>query len=778
LKPSILKINGLNTIRKLMSLILVIILLADHHIMFNAFSQEVDEEVITKIEIKGLRSLTKDYAMGKIRSREGSYFYPSIVKEDIKSLYATGHFSMINFETEKTPKGIILKISLVEKPVLTAIEFVGSQKIKEKDLKKKISSTVGSPADESKIKQDVNTIKNEYILKGFANVIVNYNLNIVPERNEATLKIIVDEGIQSKISKISFEGNKAFKDGELLKLMKTKKESLWPLNVLLKTGILDEEVFSEDLDRVENYYHFKGYLDAKITDVQRIPKDKKFQVVIKIEEGPTYNVGTVDIQGNSIFPAKPLRNLLESTPDTLYSPEKMEKDTKALENFYFDRGYIEANIENQVTFDSATGKMNIVFYITESSIFYVNKINLRGNYKTKDKVIRRELLVYPGEIFNGTKIKTGQKRLENTAFFEKVKYSVEDAARPGYKDLVYEVEEKKTGALSFGAGFSSIDSFVGFVEISQSNFDLFNFKNFQGAGQKFRVRFEGGDKRQDFLVSFVEPYLFDKKLSFGFDGFYSKSQYYSNDYDEDRMGVSFSLGKELGEFNRGFVSLTLEQIDIIVDDEASPELLAEDGTYNMASVAFKFDRDTRDRILFPTKGAKTVAVLKIAGGTESYTKFDAKRSFYFAPFAKYPEHTIQIVNGGGIVGAISGGRVPIFDRQFLGGPNTVRGFDYRELGPKDINDEPLGGKLGLWNSVEYQFPIIQRLYGAFFIDEGDVYEKAGDLDGDVNVGIGLGARLHLPIGPIKLDYGFPIVKDEFTEDDAKPRFHFSMGTSF
>jgi len=775
---TILNSYKLNMIRKLLAITLALVFTLDHHMLFCAFSQEIDEEVIVKIEIKGLRSLTKDYVMGKIRSRESSYFYASIVKEDIKSLYATGHFSMINFETEKTPKGIILKISLVEKPLLTAIEFVGNQKIKEKDLKKKISSSVGSPADEAKIKQDMNTIRDEYILKGFANIIVNYNLNVMPDKNDATLKIIIDEGVRSKISKISFEGNNAFKDAELLKLMKTKKESIWPLNVLLKTGILDEEVFSEDLDRVENYYHYKGYLDAKILDVQRVPKKDKIHVIIKIQEGPTYNVGNVDIQGNSVFPAKPLRSRLISLTDTLYSPEKMETDSKAIADFYYDRGYIEANVENQVTFNSSTNKMDIVFYITESSIFYVNKINLRGNYKTKDKVIRRELLVYPGEIFNGSKIKTGQNRLENTGYFEKVKYNVEDSERPGYKNLVYEVEEKKTGALSFGAGFSSIDSFVGFVEISQSNFDLFNFKNFQGDGQKFRIRFEGGDKRQDFLLSFVEPYLFDKKLSFGFDAFVDRNQYFSDDYDENRAGTSFSLGKELGEFNRGFVSLTLEQIEINTDDEASPELLEEDGTYNMVSVAFKFDRDTRDRILFPTRGAKTVAIMKVAGGTESYAKFSFKRSFYISPFPKFPDHTIQLTSGLGVVDEISGGRVPIFDREFLGGPNTVRGFEYREIGPKDINDEPLGGKMSTWNSIEYQFPIIPRLYGAFFVDEGDVYEKVGDMDTDVNVGIGLGARLHLPIGPIKLDYGFPVMKDEYTEDDAKPRFHFSMGTSF
>ncbi len=764
------------TFRKLVALMLT------YAMLFTCITtvKAQDHELIKKINITGLRALTKEFVLNKIRSREGRYFYPSVVKADIKDLYATGYFSMINFETEQTSSGIILNISLEEKPILSELTFVGLEKLKDRHLKKVMKSKVGEPADEGRIKQDILAIKDLYIKKGFPQVEIDYQLTIDSEKHEATLKMIVDEGTRLKVKKIAFEGVTAFDDNQLKKLMKTKKESIWPLNVIFKTGIMDEEVFSEDIDRLENFYHYKGFLDAKIIDVKRVVfyEKKKIELTIVIEEGPTYPVGTVTVDGNTVFPTRSIEMLLISQPGSLYSPEKLATDQQKVRDFYSNHGYIQMNIDTKVTFNPDKSAMDLDMTLSEGSMYYINKINVQGNFKTKDKVIRREILAYPGEVFNGDKLKTSQQRLQNTGFFENVGIKLEDCDFPDRKNVVFDLKEKKTGALSFGAGFSSIDSFVGFAEISQSNFDLFNFKNFQGAGQKFRIRFEAGDKRQNFMLSFVEPYLFDRKLSFGFDAFLDRNDYLSGDYDEDHIGVSFTLGKAFGSFNRGDVILTLEQVDVNVDDDASQELLDEDGSYNQVSVGFKITRDTRNRIIFPSKGAKTVALLKLSGGTESYTRFDFQHARYLAPFSRFPDHIIILRGGVGVAGGMSGGDVPLFDRMFLGGSNTVRGFEYRAIGPQDINDEPLGGKLSVWHSVEYMFPIISRVYGACFIDTGNVYEKIGDFgDRDMNVGIGLGVRLNLPIGPMKFDYGFPIVTDEFT-DDEDPQFHFSMGTSF
>lgn len=738
------------------------------------------DDVIYEIQINGLKSLTRDFVLSKIRSKESGYFYPSQLKEDLKRLYNTGLFAQVDFESKKTIRGVVLVIDLVEKPILIEISYDGNKKIRKSDLEKLIQSKAGSPADEAKITRDIRAMIEKYIEKGYPNADIDYKLDINPNRNEAALTFIIDEGKQIQIKDVSFNGNTAFTDKELSKLMKTKKATIWPLNSFFGTGIYNEETFAEDVDRVEDFYHYKGYLDAKIVDIKKdiSPKKDKMRIVISVEEGPTYKAGDIEISGNSIFPTRSLRQQLKMETDTHYSPERLGNDVRALQDFYFDRGYIETRIASKVTFDPERQAMNIQYRISESSIFYVNKIDIQGNYKTKDKVIRRELIIYPGEVFNGSKIKTSRARLENTGFFEKVETVMVDAEEENRKNVVIELKEKKTGAISFGAGFSSIDSFIGFTEFSQSNFDLFNFKNFQGAGQKLRVRFEAGNKRQNFLVSFTDPYFLDKKLLFGFDTFVDKSDYLSSDYDEDRVGVRFRLGKAFSHFIRGEVSLSIEQIDVNVDEDASAELLREEETYDQVSVAFQASRDTRNRIMFPSRGARTVAILKLSGGTEQYTRLDLRSNYYMTPFSKFPEHVIQFRQGLGVVGGMSGGRVPLFDRMFLGGATTVRGFEYREIGPQDINDEPVGGKLATWGSIEYNYPIIERVVGALFIDGGNVYNEIDDLGTDYNVGIGFGFRLNLPIGPMRVDIGFPVVTDDYTDDDAKPRVHFGMGTSF
>ncbi|MCB1194817.1 outer membrane protein assembly factor BamA [bacterium] len=742
-------------------------------------SSEEEGELISSVTIKGLKTLTTEFVLAKINSRKGAYFYATVMKEDIKRLYATGHFAMINFETAKSVAGIDIFITVEEKPILTKIEFLGNAKIKTHQLVKEVKSKVGSRSDEGRINLDTQAIRELYIKKGFPLVEIDYSLSIDAQKNEATLTFTIDEGSQLRVNKISFEGVTAFPQKTLLKLMKTKKTGLWPFYKLFKTGILDEEVFGDDLERLEGYYNFKGYLDARIVEVKRIPHPKKnrIELIIVIEEGPTYNVGTYEISGNAVFPTRSLQELVTSTPGSLYSPEKREKDIQSMRDFYYDRGYIEAQIIAKVAFDPQTNAMNIHYKIEESGIFYVDKVSIQGNFKTKDKVIRRELLVIPGEVFNGSKIRTSQTRLQNTGFFEEVKALIEASEEQDKKTLVFDVKEKKTGSLSFGAGFSSIDSFIGFAEVGQSNFDIFNFENFQGAGQKLRFRFEGGDKRTNFLISFVEPYFLDKKVVFGFDAFLEESRYLSDDYDEDKGGVSFRLGKAIDAVSRGEVIVTIERVGVNVEDDASPELLMEDGDYNQVSVALKYDYDTRDRIVLPRRGRKTVAILKASGGTEGYARFDARNTNFFTPFSEYPEHIIQVIMAMGVADGLTGGGVPIFDRFFLGGPNNVRGFEFREIGPQDINDESLGGELSLWSSIEYLYPIIERVHGAVFIDWGNVYASASDLSDGAVVGAGLGMRLMLPIGPIKLDYGFPIVTDDNT-DDAKPRFHFSLGTSF
>jgi outer membrane protein insertion porin family len=375
-------------------------------------------------------------------------------------------------------------------------------------------------------------------------------------------------------------------------------------------------------------------------------------------------------------------------------------------------------------------------------------------------------------------------RLENMNFFEKVETTEEPTDVPNRKDLVIGIEEKSTGNLSVGAGFSSIDSLVGFVELSQGNFDLFKPPTFSGGGQKFRLRAQLGTRRQDYVLSFVEPWFFGKKLSFGVDLFHRELDFVSDIYSERRTGATLSLSKALGsDFLIGTVSYTLEEVGIIDVDrtQASPTIIAEEGIRSSSKAGLSIAYDTRNSNFLPTAGQRTELSTKYAGGilggqTDVYG-FELSSAHYFKGFAE--GHVIEVVGSVGVVDSHDNSRVPLFERYFLGGANTLRGYQFRQVGPRDALNEPTGGNTFWMGSVEYSIPIISRLRLATFYDIGMVYQDAfsfsegGNNTGFYNDNVGVGFRLNLPIGPLRLDYGIPITSDP--ANGGSGRFQFGAG---
>jgi outer membrane protein insertion porin family len=445
----------------------------------------------------------------------------------------------------------------------------------------------------------------------------------------------------------------------------------------------------------------------------------------------------------------------------------------------------------------------MTYSIHEGELTYIEKIEIRGNTKTKDKVIRRELAVNPGEIYDTVRVDRSVDRLKNLGYFSKVEATPEPTDVPNRKDLVLNLEEQRTGSVTFGAGFSSIDSLLGFVEITQGNFDLFNWPSFTGGGEKLRLRLQVGFKRQDEVLSFVEPWFLDQKLSLGFDAFHHNSNYLSTEYSEQRTGIDLWLEKALNEFIRGRIEYGIQDIDLTVDHLASQELQSQNGSHTRSSVTGTLVYDTRDSVFLTTRGNRTEVSAEVAGGpmggNVSDYKLNAKTSFYF-PF--FDKQVLQLVGAAGVVDAfgssrsggsnvietvVSGGvtstvaraidPVPIFDRYFLGGANTLRGFAFRKVSPKDGNNEPIGGNTFVNATAEYSYPIVERVRGAFFFDIGNVYQNAYDFTfSDLKSDAGIGVRLNLPIGPLRLDYAYPIMSDKFTGRTGK--IQFSVGYQF
>ncbi len=717
---------------------------------------------VKEIVVLGNRSVDDAVILSKIKTKVAEPFVQKTANEDLKRLYDLGYFVNISIDIEDFADGVKVAFVVKEKAFLKDVVMEGNTVFKRDKILEAMSTKINKILDEAKIKQDMEAVRKMYEDKGYYSVQLTYKTSIDENTGRAILFVKIVEGKKMFIREIAFDGVKAFKEKQIRKLLKTKNK--W----LFNAGYLKEDQFKEDLERIHAFYVSKGYIDMKIKDVKRAfnAESAELKITIVVEEGKQYIIDKLMFSGNKIFPTDDIKKGLKMRTGMTFIPEDYRNDVRAVEDYYFARGYIEAKVRVETATNYEAGKIDVTFSIEEGDIYSIEKIDIRGNVVTKDKVIRREILVKPGDRFDGVKIRRSQQRLENLNYFKSVEVDYEPVPRKGRKNLVYTVEEKKTGELSFGAGFSSIDSLVGFAEISQTNFDFMKFPTFTGAGQKARLRIEGGDQRQEGILSFTEPYLFDKRLAGGFDVFAANRTYYSSYYNEQRYGFDLRLGKALTDYLRGDVIYTLENITLDVDDDASAELLREDGSRSVSKVTFKLDHDTRDSFFYPTKGHRLVLINDIAGlgGNTYFVKGTGRATQYF-PVPWFEKHVVRLTGEvGGVQEYGSSEFVPIFDRYFLGGGNSIRGFKYRKVGPKDSNGEPIGGNVEFFSSAEYTFPIVSMLAGAFFYDTGNVYRQFGDVDFGSQCGsIGAGVRLNMPVGPIQLDYGYPIYVDNETK---------------
>jgi outer membrane protein insertion porin family len=446
--------------------------------------------------------------------------------------------------------------------------------------------------------------------------------------------------------------------------------------------------------------------------------------------------------------------------------------------------------------------VNLSYKVDEGIQSFVEHINISGNSRTKDKVLRREIILSPGDVFDTVRVDISKKRLEGLQYFERVDTYASDTAVPGRKDLNVVVQEKRTGNLNFGLGFSTTDGLLGFAELAQGNFDIMNWKTFTGAGQKFRARVQLGTETKDASVELSEPYFLDQRLAVGGRVFFDEYDYFSDVYDQRDYGFDIFLRKPITNFLSMKLDYTIQEIDIYNIDQSLittqlNDLINQEGVDNLESrVTFGLTYDTRDSAFLTRKGTRIDFSTYVSGGplggSVQVYGFDLDAAQYF----HLPYDTILLFNGeiGSVNnwsdGSKTGGIVPIFDRLYLGGASTLRGFKFRDVGPKDDQGNAVGGNtLTRW-TIEYTIPIIERVRFAVFYDGGFVNagswsfspEKVpvqgtpGKFSGGLNQDIGIGVRLDLPIGPLRLDYGFPIEEDSFSSKSGQ--FQFSVGYQF
>ncbi|MGF1531004.1 MAG: outer membrane protein assembly factor BamA [Puniceicoccaceae bacterium] len=744
--------------------------------------------VIEAVEIRydGYRNVSEPYIRGNIQVSEGQFYDQAVVDQSIRSLYRTGLFDLISVSLEELGEDQLKVIFNVRpKYRIASISFEGNDSYRSARLRSEISTVEGNFIDEFNIKADADAISRFYATKGFSNARVDYDLTLNEATGRGEVVFRISEGENIRVSDIRFQGNDSIKSSKLRKALQIKKWSVWLSWITGKGKFTDQDLF-EDIQSLLTLYRNEGFLDVEIPESGieiTYPRPNRVALTINIREGRRYQTGTVGVSGNQLFSSEELVSELKLLPGSTFSPAKVEADRGAIRNFYGSRGYLETLVRADRTPNLTTGAIDVKYEIRESEKYFLEAINIQGNTKSKSIVILRELALQPGDVFDLVRMENSRIRLENTGYFESVIVTPESTQIPNRKDLRVIVQEGRTGNLTFGAGFSSLERAVFFAEISQSNFDLFNWRSyFQGDGQKFRLRFQLGSRSSEIVLSFEEPWLFEKRLAFGFEIFRTASEFNSRLYDETRTGFEVYLRRRLIELIEGRLSYRLEQVEIEnVSRFASSAIRDEEGSKLVSKVGITLVRDTRDRFILTRRGNRISADSFVAGGylggDVDYWRGQLRYSHFFPTFDALDQTFSVFLRGGALVPYGDSETVPFFDRWFLGGPSTLRGFSFRDVGPKDDLGEPIGGNSYAYFSAEYRFLLAQPLAIVFFYDWGFVNADDWDFSPDnYNDNYGVGLRIFVLGAPMRLDFGFPITTDDQTDDDMQ--FNFSFGTRF
>ena len=752
-------------------------------------------------EFDGFRSTSDQYVMANVQLRPGMNYNPALLDQSIRALYSTGYFELVEARVDKAQNQTIdVVFELVSKYTLERIRFLGNDKYTDSRLASKAEIETGSSLDEYLVSVGADNIAAYYVEKGFPDVEVDYRIQRDEQTGYAVVTYDVDEGGKVRIDEIFFEGNEAFTDKKLLKQLETSEHG-W-LSWLTGSGKFDEKKFKEDLTILRKFYRDSGFLDCEINEdkvsIDFVESDE-IVITIPLVEGQLYYLGEFFVENATIYTTDELLGELRLEKGDPFSPQDVDDAAIAIRDYYTSSGYLDSRVRAERVPNMETRQIDVVFRVRESEKFYVESINVEGNTKSKSRVIIRELALSPGDVFDLRRMDVSERRLKNINFFEDVRLNPEPTNIPGRKDLGITVREGRTGSFTFGAGFGSVESAVIYLEVSQGNFDLFNWRSgFQGDGQKFRFRASVGTTSNQVLIAFEEPWLFEQRLAFGVEIYRTESDFNSADYNELRTGFELYLRRRLFELVEARLSYRLELVEIfdvdfnppgtgtnpdgsIANDGVADVFQAAEGEDLVSKVGLTFLRDTRETLIFTRKGNRSSLEFEYAGigGDINYYKMEGRTAQFIPTFDAYEQSLSIVARAGSVSPFGQSDSVPFYDRFYLGGPETLRGFDYREVGPRDDDDldESVGGNSYALVSFEYGFRIAEPLGLVVFYDWGFVNENDFDFSmSEYADNWGVGARIMLMGSPLKLDLGIPITSPAGAAGGTQ--FNFSFGTRF
>ncbi len=745
-----------------------------------AIAQTQAAQTVSSVEFTGLERTSVNFVRDIAGVKTGDPFVVSSLDEAVVRLLGTGRFLSATYEHAEGPEGVGVVFRLRERATVTALRFEGNQEHSDSNLAKQVGLKVGDTLDLFLARDGRETVLSLYREAGYMNVSVTLDEQRATQTGEVVYTI--EEGPRVRIRNIAFEGNQAFGERELKKHLETKT-AFW----IIRSGAFDEDRVSADILRLQTFHRDQGFLDARVRFRRELARNQQdLTVVFTIEEGTRYRIEDIQLRGHIAFTIEELLDLIQSRVGEIVKRPQVDQDVQAIRVRYGELGYIYADVRVIRVFSDQPGLVRIAFEIKEGQQYRVGRIAVRGNTRTKDKVVRRALNLYPpDDLFNLTEAKEAERRLVQTRIFSSARV-MPVGDQPGVRDVVIDVKEtEKAGDFLFGFGVTSNSGLVGSIVLDLRNFDLFDwprsfselirFRSFFGAGQHLRVELVPGTTVNRFRIDFTEPYFMDKLLRFDLSAYFFERA--RDDYNERRTGTTTSFGRrfERGRLRGWAGELSFRIEDVKIDDVdlfASSEIRDDEGSNFLSAVKATLVRDRTDNRFVPTTGDRLKIGYEQVVGEHLFGKLTAGYTWYRTLNTDLlgRKKILRLRGEGGVVL----GRAPVFERFFAGGTGSIRGFRFRGVGERDgISQSNIGGDFLILLGAEYGYPLFgQNVRGHVFLDTG----TAGT--GAYRASIGTGIRLVLKmLGPVPLEFNLAIPVLTGPEDDEQV-FSFLMGSLF
>ena len=747
-----------------------------------AIAQDFTGRTISAVNISGLERVSEQAVRSRLEVQPGQEYNARAVARDIRRLSELGYFSTINAEAVEDAAGVVLTYVVEEKRFIESIRIAGNDKIRDRQILAQLRVREGDAFLPEAYDQERKAIVDFYEGKGYANTSVDIVVEkIGPSRVRLTYNI--NEGRKARIRSVEIVGNDVLGDRRIKKIMKTRR-AWWFLG-----GKFSEPKLETDLQSIVDAYGDKGRLEAEVlrTDVLYTDSGRGMNIVIYLEEGPEYRVNALEVARNVVYDDDEVLDEVQVMAGDVHNRSQVQQDAQNVQRTYQDSGYVNAAVTPQVTLDRENKTTHVIHNIEEGDLKYVQEIKVTGNEVTKDEIIRREMMLNPGQRFDGTAVQGSQRNLENTGYFDEVRFGIEDI--PGsdlYSNLLLDVDEGSTGMFNAGVGYSTEDGMGAFGELTLNNFDWRNWPKFSGGGQQLNLRLHVGERRNQYSLSYTQPQFMGYPISAGFDVFDERYQVRGGaNYDEHQQGGQIRFGKMLSPYVQARASLRYVNVDNTdLPRWLHPEIRRMRGDSTTVSTRWQIERNTIDRYRDPSSGGRHLLTMEVAGlgGDHEFLKFEHD-STWFIPLTDDKDWVLSLRTREGYVTEYGGSDyVPLQDRFYAGGSTTVRGYRTRDIGPKVrqfwiLGDWfAVGGNYRWVTNIELRHRLTETLRLYTFVDSGGVWEDSIEL-GDMRYSAGLGLGIDVPrLGPVRFDYAYPINPD--STQSSSGRFHFMTGFRF